>query len=124
MNGKSNKRGLEAWEVLIRECLGSGLSRERWCSENDVSIHAFYYWYRKLRAKGVLVEGVPVLPDGMSDEGSAFVEVSFEQGSPDATPAADRLPEVAIQVKGYSVQVYGNVTGCTLATVMGVLANA
>lgn len=38
----------QEWKERILEQRASGLSIERWCSQNDISPHVFHYWKRKL----------------------------------------------------------------------------
>lgn len=44
MERKSNQK---KWVALVDEQLHSGLSQEKWCAENEISIHAFRYWKKK-----------------------------------------------------------------------------
>lgn len=39
------------WEEKIRKQKESGLSVERWCRENQISPHTFYYWKDRLFPK-------------------------------------------------------------------------
>ena len=35
---------LAKWTAVFQEQKDSGLTIKEWCSQNDVSIHSFYYW--------------------------------------------------------------------------------
>jgi len=37
------------WKRRIDDCKNSGVKVTEWCSENDVSRHAYYYWHRKIK---------------------------------------------------------------------------
>lgn len=39
----------EQWEKLISACQNSKLKVDDWCSLNNISRHAYYYWLRKIR---------------------------------------------------------------------------
>jgi len=39
------------WEARIRKQKESGLSLDRWCKENQIRPHAFYYWKKRLFPK-------------------------------------------------------------------------
>ena len=43
---KIQQARLSKWAVLFQEQASSGLTIKDWCIQNDVSIHAFYYWKR------------------------------------------------------------------------------
>jgi hypothetical protein len=37
------------WEQRIATFTASGLSASKWCAANEVSIHQFWYWKKKLK---------------------------------------------------------------------------
>jgi hypothetical protein len=39
-----------AWEARLARYRASGLSVSRFCREEDVSVHTFYYWTKRLEA--------------------------------------------------------------------------
>lgn len=41
----------QEWKERILEQRASGFSIQRWCSQNDITIHSFYYWKQKLFPK-------------------------------------------------------------------------
>ena len=45
------------WIQLIHARQESGLTVKDWCSQNNVSLHAYYYWLRKLRKQALQVAG-------------------------------------------------------------------
>ncbi len=44
-----NQFHAEQWIQLIKECQSRGMRVDDWCTANDISRHAYYYWLRKLR---------------------------------------------------------------------------
>ena len=38
----------QLWRKLLADCASSGKTVVYWCSLNNVSIHRYYYWKRKL----------------------------------------------------------------------------
>ena len=48
----------EKWLAIIRECINSDLSNEKWCEQNNVSIKSYYYYLAKLLFRRLfLLEG-------------------------------------------------------------------
>ena len=56
---------LAHWTTLFHEQTASGLTIKSWCAENNVSIHAFYYWRKVAKeryVKSLIPEIVPLSP--------------------------------------------------------------
>ncbi len=65
MNAKQTLRQatLAKWSTIFQEQQSSGLTIKEWCSQNNVSIHNFYYWKRIAKEeylKSVMPEIVPI----------------------------------------------------------------
>ena len=65
MNAKQTLRQatLAKWSAIFQEQQSSGLTIKEWCSQNDVSLHNFYYWKRAAKEeylKSVMPEIVPI----------------------------------------------------------------
>ena len=45
-NQKIHQANLSKWTSLFQKQADSGLTVKEWCSQNSLSIHAFYYWKR------------------------------------------------------------------------------
>ena len=65
MNAKQTLRQatLAKWSAIFQEQQSSGLTIKEWCSQNDVSLHNFYYWKRIAKEeylKSVMPEIVPI----------------------------------------------------------------
>ena len=43
------------WEGNFRKQRESGLPVDRWCRENQITVHGFYYWQRRLKLQPVLL---------------------------------------------------------------------
>ncbi len=50
---------IEQWKLTIQECRSSGLSITQFCKQNNLSIHAYYYWLKKIRENLVKQAAVP-----------------------------------------------------------------
>ena len=37
------------WQTAIEKQRSSGLSQKQWCQENEVNLHNFRYWVRRLK---------------------------------------------------------------------------
>lgn len=44
---------MQEWMLTVRTCRESGLSVTKWCSLNNVSESAYYYWLKKIRKLAV-----------------------------------------------------------------------
>ncbi|BES63915.1 hypothetical protein SANA_03540 [Gottschalkiaceae bacterium SANA] len=44
----------QKWQEIIEHQRSSGLSQKQWCEENQVNLHSFRYWVRRL--KGIKTE--------------------------------------------------------------------
>lgn len=47
------------WEQRIANFLSSGQSASKWCAVNEVSIHQFWYWKKRLKTTQDSVEDSP-----------------------------------------------------------------
>lgn len=56
---KVRKANLTQWSTKFQEQASSGLTVKEWCSQNNISVHAFYYWKRI--AKEAYVDSI--IPD-------------------------------------------------------------
>ena len=60
---KIHQANLSKWAAIFQEQSSSHLSIKEWCAQNNISIHAFYYWKRLLKdsfADSILPDIVPV----------------------------------------------------------------
>ena len=73
---KVRKANLTQWSTKFQEQASSGLTVKEWCSQNNVSVYAFYYWKRI--AKEAYVDSI--IPDIVPVASSlpAFSETSVD----------------------------------------------
>ena len=64
------------WVSMFHDRKESGLTVKDWCRQNNVSIHAYYYWLRKLRKQ--VLQGAGITTDSLNT---------------DRTPQLVRVPE-------------------------------
>ncbi len=67
MNAKQtlHQVNLVKWSSLFQDQKSSGLSVKDWCSQNGVTIHAYYYWKRIAKeayVQSILPDIVPIKP--------------------------------------------------------------
>ena len=58
-----HQANLAKWTALFHEQKESGLSVKEWCSRNDISHHAFYYWKhlaKEAYVRSIIPEIVPI----------------------------------------------------------------
>ncbi|MBR4816735.1 MAG: hypothetical protein IKZ73_05630 [Lachnospiraceae bacterium] len=72
MNMKQTLRqaNLTKWSNLFHEQRSSGLSVKDWCAQNNVTIHAFYYWKRLAKeayVKSLIPDIVPLTPPSVPE---------------------------------------------------------
>ena len=46
VNQKLHQAKLAKWVALLQNQASSGLPVKEWCAQNDVTVHAYYYWKR------------------------------------------------------------------------------
>ena len=59
VNQTMPQANLSKWTALLHEQRQSGLTIKDWCSQNNVSIYAFFYWKRI--AKDAYVQSIRTL---------------------------------------------------------------
>lgn len=70
MNAKQtlHQANLAKWSNLFHEQKSSGLSVKDWCAQNNVTIHAFYYWKRLAKeayVQSLIPDIVPLTPPSL-----------------------------------------------------------
>ena len=87
MNAKQtlHQANLSKWTARFHDQKSSGLTVKDWCSQNDVSIHAFYYWKgvaKETYVKSLIPDIVPIqvvpaasLPDSQSENSNSNLEL-------------------------------------------------
>jgi len=62
VNQTMHQANLSKWTALFHEQRQSGLTIKDWCSQNNVSVYAFFYWKRIAKeayVQSILPESVP-----------------------------------------------------------------
>lgn len=62
---KVRKANLTQWSTKFQDQASSGLTVKEWCSQNNISIYAFYYWKRIAKeayVDSIIPDIVPVAP--------------------------------------------------------------
>lgn len=44
----SKKANSEYWQQIVSDQISSGLTQHEWCEQNNVNIHNFRYWKRRI----------------------------------------------------------------------------
>jgi len=53
MVSRQDSRKRQAWEVRFERFRGSGLTIARFCEQEHVSVHTFYYWAKRVDSNSV-----------------------------------------------------------------------
>ena len=49
------------WQAVIEKQSQSGLTHAKFCQQNDIKLATFYYWTKKLRAKTLSQQVLPLI---------------------------------------------------------------
>lgn len=73
------------WEKRIANFMSSGQSASKWCAANEISIHQFWYWKKRLRTTQDTVNDSPkwlsLEMDDSTDDSKAKIVVRVGQAS-------------------------------------------
>jgi hypothetical protein len=88
------------WEQRITNFLSSGQSASKWCAANEVSIHQFWYWKKRLKTAQDNIEDSPrwlslEMDDSIENPKSRLL-VKVGQASVDVEPGFDPKLLVAV----------------------------
>ena len=83
------------WEQRIANFLSSGQSASKWCATNEVSIHQFWYWKKRINTTQVSVDDSPrwlslEMDDSIENPKSRLV-VRVGQASVEVEPGYSKL---------------------------------
>lgn len=53
---------IQQWSDIIKDCKASGLKVNDYCSENNISRDAYYYWLRKVKDAALIQNGFVEIP--------------------------------------------------------------
>ena len=57
----SKKANSEYWQQVVLDQSSSGLTQHEWCEQNNVNIHNFRYWKRRLESEPKSIHAVDQL---------------------------------------------------------------
>ena len=111
------------WKARYQEWKESGLSKRRWCLENDIQPETFRRWSSRIENQ---IKSPASRQEDEEENGFyEFLPASAEESGDSHTCLDDRMkPEIGIRFKDYLLYVNPDISKKTLQTVMEVLANA
>ncbi len=92
-NQKIHQTNLTKWTALFQEQADSGLTIKEWCSQNSLSIHAYYYWKRI--AKEAYVSSI--MPEIVPLQIESLQPALPDPAAPDAKPESYKLRESSLE---------------------------
>lgn len=74
------------WEERIANFLSSGQSASKWCAANEISIHQFWYWKKRLKTTQDIVKDSPKwlsleMGDSIDDDSKTKIVVRVGQAA-------------------------------------------
>lgn len=98
---------LQNWAIVIKECKESGLKVADFCNQHGISKHAYYYWFKKVRAE-------------LFSSQNSFVEISGKTDSESSDRSSTFTNEnIEVHVNGISLSVPMSVTKEKLEMILG-----
>lgn len=111
VNQTMHQANLSKWTTLFHEQRQSGLTIKDWCSQNGVSVYAFFYWKRIAKetyVQSILPRSVPAQSDQLpclsGNTASTTEEHELYNLSNSRTPQAKPAP-AAITLSLYGVRI-------------------
>ena len=71
------------WADIIHQCNQSGMIKNEWLKQHNISSKSFYYWQKKLRDEDFMISNEEETPSLMTD--NRFVELSSDSITPSAS---------------------------------------
>ena len=105
-NQKIHQANLTKWTSLFQEQADSGLTVKEWCSQNSLSIHAFYYWKRIAKeayVSSIMPDIVPLPVDNLQtvipDSNDKHELYKLRESSPEkSTPVTISIGDIHIEI--------------------------
>lgn len=107
-----NQFHAEQWIQLIKECQSSGMRVDDWCTANDISRHAYYYWLRKLRLAAIQKSNPNALAEAPKEEPAVFKKLEVQ------TPVPNTQAAVIIRLNGATIEVNEGTSQQTIQAVL------
>ena len=123
MNVRSERRKLaiRQWQEIIRDRNNSGLTIDEYCTQNEISRNAYFYWLRLIREEALQSQ----------QETTGFVELTLPAESNNEIPAVTIIPvpeqetsQLTLSVNGVIIQVTDNTSPALLARTIEVIKYA
>lgn len=76
MAGEKDAARKVYWADIIHQCNQSGMIKNEWLKQHDISSKSFYYWQKKLRDEDFMISNEEETPSVMTD--NRFVELSSD----------------------------------------------
>lgn len=80
MAGEKDAARKVYWADIIHQCNQSGMIKNEWLKQHDISSKSFYYWQKKLRDEDPMISNEEETPSLMTD--NRFVELSSNSITP------------------------------------------
>ncbi len=95
------------WELRIAEYRASGLTQTKWCEENDLKIHQFHYWLRKIEKPQVSSpKWIPITMDEHVDDSKDSIQIRIGKASIEVKPGFDPSHLADVRVLLWEVRIY------------------
>lgn len=83
------------WEQILSDQFQSGLTKSKWCAENDINIHSFRYWKRK----------ISYFKSDNSSINNSKPEDKFEWASVLLSSDSDKASRIDLDVSGIKISI-------------------
>ena len=84
----------QQWEMVVQECVDSGLSNREFCRQRGITEKTFYYWQRKLRQQIVESAAPQLVPLEPVTEPEDLLQIQY-RGAELKLPAGVDMDAVA-----------------------------
>jgi hypothetical protein len=90
MSKNPNPELRKKWEQRISAYKASGLTQAKWCEANDISIHQFKYWLKKIKDHQIIRKTnnhwVPVIIEDPKPEAGESIQIKVGASSIEVKP--------------------------------------
>ncbi len=131
-NTTIHQANLAKWNNLFLEQKSSGLTIKEWCSRNDVSIHAYYYWKRIAKEEYVKsfipdIVPLPVSADPIPDTFSTVESSQAEHELYNLCNFSEPLSlnsAISISTRDIRMEIGPSISDALVSKIIGVLRHA
>lgn len=126
---------LAKWTAVFQEQKDSGLTIKEWCSQNDVSLHSFYYWKHIAKEeylKSVMPEIVPLSipsdpvpsPVAVIPAPAPELELYNLANSNNSSPSVSDPVPISISMGDIRIEIGSSAPESLISAIIGALRNA